>query len=96
MNPGPLGLVERTELSDLCALHHVMRPGPHKAALAARIRRHPDCREPDPSSTPQDLAASSPAPAREPAAPMSPAEVAKRRRFEVLSWTGEHLLDDQQ
>ena len=95
LDSGPLGLEERTSIEDLWALWGVFSEGPRKAGLMARIRRHPDYREPDCAPT-QEPAASPPARAREPAAPMSPAEVAERRRFEVLSWTGEHLLDDQQ
>ena len=86
---------DRTTLSDLFYAHHIARSPVHKAALARRIRdvggRLPD----DPAPTPQEPAASPPAPADEPPRRLSAAEVAERRRFEVLSWTGEHLLDDQ-
>ena len=91
-NPGPLGLEERTSIEDLWALWGVFSDGPRKAGLMARIRRHPDFREPEPVSTP-------PAPGDEPtefhvSEPMSPAEISARRRFEVRLWTGE-VIDER-
>lgn len=68
LNPGPLGLEERTDIGDLWHLWSITSEGPRKAGLMARIRRHPDHSEPDPTPGPPEPVAVPPVPGDEPTA----------------------------